>query len=155
MHKKVREALQILAEIGMPKAQQNERSALCLLAICNLKRKDLWKDAKTPLIGITPIMEFAAEHYMQQPYAPNTRETIRRQTMHQFCDAGVALYNPDDPARAVNSPKAVYQIAPEALSLVRAYGSSQWKDALALFRSQRASLAERYAKARQMVHVPL
>jgi BsuBI/PstI restriction endonuclease domain/BsuBI/PstI restriction endonuclease HTH domain len=30
--------------------------------------------------------------------------------MHQFCDAGIAIYNPDKLDRPVNSPKAVYQI---------------------------------------------
>jgi len=47
----------------------------------------------------------------------NTRETVRRQTMHQFVDAGIALYNPDKPDRPVNSPAAVYQIEPAALTL--------------------------------------
>ena len=58
------------------------------------------------------MMEFARDNYGKQ-YAPNTRETFRRQTMHQLVAAGIALYNPDDPARAVNSPKAVYQIEPD------------------------------------------
>ncbi|WP_223934135.1 hypothetical protein, partial [Aeromonas caviae] len=34
-------------------------------------------------------MDWAREHYGKE-YAPNTRETFRRQSMHQFCDAGVA-----------------------------------------------------------------
>jgi len=113
MHKKVAEARRILSDIGMPIGQQNERSALCLLALCALKPRDKWENATNPLMGITPIMQFAAEQYMSKPYAPNTRETIRRQTMHQFCDGGIALYNPDKPDRPVNSPAAVYQISVE------------------------------------------
>jgi len=155
LHKKVREALRILVEIGMPRAQQNQRSAMCLLAIADITPGKKWADARAPLIGITPIMDFAAKHYMDEPYAPNTRETIRRQTMHQFCDGGVALYNPDDPGRAVNSPKAVYQVSPEALSLVRALGSPRWTEALRLFRKQRGNLAQRYAAARDMKYIPL
>lgn len=65
------------------------------------------------------------------------------------------MYNPDDPGRAVNSPKAVYQISPEALSLVRAFGSTRWSEALRIFRKQRESLAEQYAAPRVMKHVPL
>jgi hypothetical protein len=79
-----------------------------------------WSDAENPMMGITPIMEWAREHY-NKDYAPNTRETFRRQTMHQFCDAGIALYNPDMPSRPVNSPKAVYQIEPNALALLRTF----------------------------------
>ena len=93
-HKHISEATQILSSLGLPRAQQNERSALCLLALLNLTPRKKWKMAETPLIGITPIMDWAREHY-QKEYAPNTRETLRRQTMHQFVDAGIALYNLD------------------------------------------------------------
>jgi len=155
VHNRAAEALQILIDVGIPRAQQNERSALCLLAIADITPKKSWTKAGAPLISITPIMEFAGKHYMDEPYAPNTRETIRRQSMHQFCAAGLALYNPDDPARPVNSPQAVYQISPEALSLVRAYGTKQWPKALALFRKQHKGLAEKYAAARDMEQVPL
>ena len=33
---KIAEALQILVQLGVPKAQQNDRTALCLLAILNM-----------------------------------------------------------------------------------------------------------------------
>jgi hypothetical protein len=62
-------------------------------------------------------MDWSRKYYRKK-YAPNTRETFRRQTMHQFVQAGLALYNPDDPNRPVNSPRAVYQISPEALALL-------------------------------------
>ena len=68
--------------LGLPRAQQNERSALCLLALLDLTPGKTWAKAGNPLIGITPIMDWAREHY-QTDYAPNTRETFRRQTMHQ------------------------------------------------------------------------
>src|SRR3569832_2357445 len=100
----VNAAHQILISLGQTSAQQNERSALCLLAKLDLTPYKAWKKAQNPLIGITPIMDWSRTHY-QMDYAPNTRETVRRQTMHQFVDAGIALYNPDQPARPVNSPK--------------------------------------------------
>jgi hypothetical protein len=52
-------ALQIIASLGLPRAQQNERSALCLLALLNLTPGKMWKDAENPLVGITPIMDWA------------------------------------------------------------------------------------------------
>lgn len=155
MKKKVREALDILAAIRMPKAQLNERSALCLLAICNLAPRSPWAAASQLLIGVTPIMEFVAQHYREQPYAPNTRETIRRQTLHQFMQAGVCAYNPDKPGRPVNSPAAVYQLTQEMLTLVRKYGTSEWPAELDSFKSRQTSLAEQYAMPRQMLAVPL
>ena len=87
----------ILASLGLPSEQRNERSALCLLALLNLGRGNSMDQAEAPLIGITPMMEFTLEQYGKK-YAPNTRETFRRQTMHQFVEAGLApLARFDDP----------------------------------------------------------
>ena len=94
MGDKIKEALQILIDLGVPKGQQNERTALCLLALTDIKQKSKWKNAQNPLIGITPMMEFAKASYKKE-YAPNTRETFRRFSMHQLVEAGIALYNPD------------------------------------------------------------
>ncbi len=93
-------------------------------------------------------------HY-QKEYAPNTRETIRRQTMHQFVDAGIALYNPDKPDRPVNSPKAVYQIESNTLKLLRRFGSSGWSEALPDYLDRRETLSTRYAKERAQNRIPV
>lgn len=70
-------AQQIILALGLPRAQQNERSALCLLALINLTPGKTWANAENPLMGITPIMDWIRQHY-DKDYAPNTRETIRR-----------------------------------------------------------------------------
>lgn len=150
----LQDALKILAALDLPRAQQNERSALCLLALLNLVPEKTWAQANSLLIGITPMMEFSREHYGKE-YAPNTRETFRRQTMHQFVAAGIALYNPDEPGRPVNSPKAVYQIEPETLTLLKAYGSPSWDKSLQDYLSIRKTLAARYAKAREQKLIPV
>lgn len=147
-------AQQIIASLGLPRAQQNERSALCLLALLNLTPGKAWSDAENPLMGITPIMNWVREHY-GKVYAPNTRETFRRQSMHQFCAAGVTLYNPDKPDRPVNSPKAVYQIEPAALSMLRTFGSPAWHDSLTTYLAERETLVTRYAKEREQNRIPV
>lgn len=151
---KIADAKQILEELGMPRAQQNERSALCLLALLNLTEDKTWAEAENPLVGITPMMEFARDHYGKE-YAPNTRETFRRQTMHQLVAAGIALYNPDDPARPVNSPKAVYQIEPDTLVLLRSFATAAWNKNLAAYLENRQTLAAQYAKEREMQKLPV
>ena len=151
---KIADALQVLENIGMPRAQQNDRSALCLLALLDLKKGESWADAKNPLVGITPMMEFARDHYGKQ-YAPNSRETFRRQTIHQLVAAGIALYNPDDPARPVNSPKAVYQIEADTLTLMRSFGTAAWNKNLARYLKTRRTLTARYAKDRDMKKLPV
>lgn len=147
-------AQQIIIALGLPRAQQNERSALSLLALLNLTPGKAWAEAENPLVGITPIMDWARENYGKE-YAPNTRETFRRQTMHQFCDAGIALYNPDKPDRPVNSPKAVYQIEPAALALLRTFSTPAWHDRLTAYLAERETLVARYAKEREQNRIPV
>lgn len=151
---RIQEALSVLVDLGMPRAQRNERSALCLMAILNLTPDKAWVDAQDPLIGITPIMDWARQNYRKN-YAPNTRETIRRQTMHQFVQAGIALYNPDRPDRPVNSPHAVYQIEANCLQVVRTFGSPSYKKRLAAYLAKRETLIAQYAKHREMKLVPI
>lgn len=147
-------AQQIIASLGLPRAQHNERSALCLLALLNLRPGKAWANAENPLVGITPIMDWARKHYGKE-YAPNTRETFRRQTMHQFCDAGLAVANPDQPTRPVNSPKWCYQVEPAALALLRTFGTPAWHDNLAAYLAERETLVARYAKEREQNRIPV
>lgn len=147
-------AKQILVSPGLPKAQQNERSALCLLALLNLTSGKPWSKAENPLMGITPIMDWIRDHH-GKAYAPNTRETIRRQTMHQFVDAGITIYNPDQSDRPVNSPKAVYQIESAALKLLRSFDTPEWERNLTTYLAGRETLAARYAREREQNLVPV
>ncbi len=152
--RRTRQALDILAAMGFPRGQQNERSALCLLALLDMAPGRKWADAAAPLRGVTPIMDWVHRHYGKR-YAPNTRETVRRQTLHQFVQSGMVLHNPDNPARPVNSPKAVYQIASDALKLLRAYSTPDWSAELRRYLAARKSLSVRYARERFGVRVPL
>ena len=153
-HKHITEALLVLIDLGMPRAQQNERSALCLLALLHLTPDKSWADAQAPYLGITPMMDFCHDYYGKE-YAPNSRESFRRKTIHQLVDAGIALYNPDNPSRPVNSPKAVYQIEPSALELLRTFDTEQWDEKLETYLSKRKSLAARYAKEREQQLIPV
>jgi BsuBI/PstI restriction endonuclease domain/BsuBI/PstI restriction endonuclease HTH domain len=153
-HPNIDTALAILTELGFPRAQLNARSALTLLALADVPPDRSFAEATGPLIGITPIMEWVKDRY-GLIYAPNTRETFRRQTMHQFLDAGLVLYNPDKPDRAVNSPMAVYQLSPEAISLLRQSGTANWQSAIHAYLELRGELAAKYASARKMELVPV
>ncbi|RPG36088.1 MAG: methyltransferase [Muricauda sp. TMED12] len=151
---KIDEALEILKALGMPRGQQNERSALTLLALLDLKPAGAWDELAMPLMGITPIMDYTRAHYGRE-YAPNTRETFRRQTMHQFVEAGIAVYNPDQPDRPVNSPKACYQVSEEAFAVITSFGTEGWKETLDIYLEGQESLAAKWAKHREMQMVPV
>jgi adenine-specific DNA-methyltransferase len=151
---RIDETLQILMQLDLPRAQLNERSALTLLALLNLKSTDSWEVAASPLMGVTPMMTFMAEYY-GKTYKPNTRETVRRQTIHQFLDAALIVANPDDPTRPINSPKTVYQIEESVLKLLRTYGTSEWKKSIRTYLASVETLKKRYAQERELSRIPV
>jgi len=151
---KIKEALQILIDLGVPKGQQNERTALCLLALTDIRQDSQWIDAQDPLIGITPMMEFAKTAYKKE-YAPNTRETFRRFSMHQLVEAGIAFYNPDKTDRPVNSPQTVYQLTPLVLHIVKLFGTDEYAKAVEVYYQKIGALAERYQASREMEMIPV
>lgn len=152
--KRIDEAIQILTALGMPRAQINERSALTLLALVNLTPDKEWAEAASTLIGITPMMEFMKTAYGKD-YAPNTRETVRRQTVHQFVQAAFVLENPDDPARPTNSPKTVYSIEPSALMLLKQFGKERWQELVMRYLADVPALQTKYKQARERRRIPV
>jgi len=75
--------------------------------------------------------------------------------MHQLVAAGIALYNPDNPRRPVNSPNAVYQIEPDTLTLLRKFGTAKWNKNLPKYLKTRQTLTARYAREREMNKLPV
>lgn len=145
--RKIEEGLDILIKAGLPTAQQNERSALTLLSVLDLKPNSQWGQAKKRIIRIHDILVFIQTNYKKK-YAENTRETIRRQTLHQFEQAGLVERNSDDPLRPTNSPNTVYNITDEALELVQAYGAPGFDKALHSFIEKKGRLIDKYDKIR-------
>jgi len=154
---KISDAIEILKALGLPKAQQNERSGLTLLALLDLKESSKWSASKQRTIRIHDILEFVLTTYGKQ-YAENTRETIRRQTLHQFEQAGIVERNPDDPQRPTNSPRTVYAIEGDTLEVIEKYGTLAWNAAVNKWVKRRGTLIDRYEKRRKKhllsVHLP-
>ena len=67
---KIDEATEILAALGLPRSQQNERSALTLLALAKLGPDASWADVERPLLRTVDIMEFMRAEYGKD-YKPN------------------------------------------------------------------------------------
>jgi adenine-specific DNA-methyltransferase len=53
----ISEALGFLEALNVPREQQNERSALTLLALLGLRPRKRWVDAEAPMLGITEMMK--------------------------------------------------------------------------------------------------
>ena len=154
------QAQEILKALGIPTAQQNEISAYTLLALCNLKENDSWQNSTKKSATISKgIMMFITENYPQanngKPYAPNSRETFRRQVLHQFEQGRIVDYNPDDPSLPTNSPNAHYALTHEACAAIRTYGTGQWEEKVHEFIQKFGSLNEEYRKRREKQQIPV
>ena len=152
---KIDEAKEILKDLGLPVAQQNEISAFTLLALCDIKPNDSWRNATAKSKKVTKgIMAFCKEVYLKE-YAPNTRETFRRQVLHQFVQARIVDYNPDNPLLPVNSPNAHYALTSEALKAIKTFGTKNWKKNSELFKSEVGDLSKRYSNERNLNLIPV
>ena len=151
----VEEAQEILEALGMPSAQHNRMSGMTLIALCELTPDAPWSAAKKGPCTVTKgIMDYLREHYGTE-YAPNTRETFRRQVLHQFVQGRIADYNPFDPSLPTNSPNAHYAITDAALDVVRCYGTEGLDSAVEKFRREQGALVERYERNRHRNMVPI
>ena len=130
-------------------------SALTLISLCALGPKDTWaKAARTRCTVTKGIMDYVKEKF-GKAYAPNTRETFRRQVLHQFVQAHIADYNPFEPELPTNSPRAHYAITEAALAAVKAYGTSKWKEAARKFAAEHGALKVLYSPEREQRRVPI
>ena len=152
--RQIQEARHLLAQLNFDPERSNERSALVLLALLGLTPDTAWADAASPRLRTVEIMAWLRTHYGKD-YKPNTRETIRRFTLHQFADALLVEQNPDQPDRPVNSPKWCYQIHPRALGLLRSVGERTFEQHLREYLIEVPGLRDTYARARDLQRIPV
>jgi len=151
---KIQQAQEILKILGLPPAQQNEISALTLLVLAQLSEETPWGRARIRTLRIHDMLIEIKERYGRE-YAENTRETIRRQVIHQFIQAGLVVPNPDDPTRPTNSPKFCYALSDTAIRTIRAYQSDGWQQAIESFFKTQDALFEVYQRSQERHKVPI
>ena len=151
---KIQEAQEALRMLGLPPAQQNEMSALTLLTLAGLGEETPWHEATRGSFRIHDILVSIRSAYDRE-YAENTRETVRRQVIHQFEQAGVVIRNPDDPSLATNSPHTHYALSDIVLATIRRFGSDGWERAVKGFIEERGSLLQTYQHERDQEKIPL
>jgi type II restriction enzyme len=151
---KVKEAQKILAAMGLPKAQQGEVAAYTLLALADLGKTTAWNQAKRRSLKIHDMLIFIKEKH-GKTYAENSRETVRRQVLHQLEQARVVDRNPDEPSLATNSPRTHYAFSEDALKTVRAFGTLLFDAEVAKFTKSHGALLAIYRAARQGRLIPV
>lgn len=152
--KLIDEAVDLLRSFDVDEGRMNERSAMTLLALLQLKQGDLWNDATNPMLGTRAIMDWIRDEFGVE-YKPNTRETIRRSTLHQFVIAGIVEENADEPDRSQNSPKWNYRVTDDALKAIRNYGGTNFKSDIEAFLSEHESYRSLAEERRNMPKTPV
>ena len=147
---KLSEAKDFLKALGLPAAQQTDICAYALLTLSHMTEESPWSAAENNWIRIHDILVFTEEEY-HKSYAENTRETIRKNCLHQFRDAALV----EDNGKATNSPNYRYRITGEALSLLQKYGTKEFLNELELFQEKHAALIEKYASKKKMEMMPV
>ena len=147
---KLSEAKDILKRIGMPTQQQNDISAYALLTLAGILPDSDWKTATNHWIRIHDILSFMSKHYGKE-YAENTRETIRKNCMHQFRDAALI----EDNGMATNSPNYMYRITAETLFVLQSYGTASFVHNVEAYHLQHERLIEKYSSKKRMQMMPV
>ena len=151
---RIHETRELLAAFGMDAERSNERSALVLLSLLGLRPDDPWSSSANLMLGTRAIMNWIRDEYAKD-YAPNTRETIRRFTLHQFAEAHLVVQNADQPRRPINSPKWNYQVTTEALAVIQTYGTADFARHLTDYLAVLPGLKWQYGVAREMDRIAL
>lgn len=153
-NKKLEEAKAILASLGMDAARTNDRSAWVFLSLCAITPDSSWSSARAPLLRTYEIMDFIRRCYGKD-YKPNSRETIRRQTLHQFEQAGLIERNRDDPDRPTNSKDNNYSLNQPVVDLLRNYPSEDWDERVLLCQSLLPKLIQQSTRKLRKSKIPI
>lgn len=151
---KLDQAKALLTALGLPKAQCNDRSAWVFLALANVKPSDSWDTATSPLLPTVDIMEFIRTQY-DMDYKPNSRETIRRQTLHQFEQARIVDRNRDDPGRATNSKDNNYSLNQHIIDILVKFPDEDWQEKIQEYKDAVPELKAQYERAINMNKIPI
>ncbi len=151
---KLEDGKKILEALGLPPQQQTEIASYTLLALSAVDKRTSWTQASRPSLKIHAIKEWVARTY-GKVYAENTRETFRRQVLHQLEQARVVDRNPDDPTLPTNSPRTHYALSEDALRVVLAFSTPAFAREAARFRSSHGALLEVYRAARVRKQIPV
>ena len=100
------EAKRLLKLFEFDEKRTNDRAARTLLSLLNLREGDTWDQATNNRIGVRGLMDWMRNNLDYQ-IAENSRETVRREVLHQFVAAAFCEHNDDDPSRPTNSSKNV------------------------------------------------
>lgn len=84
-------------------------------------------------------------------YAENTRETIRKNCLHQLRDAAIV----EDNGMATNSPNYRYRLTGEALGVISTFGTLEYEPRMEAFHHHYERLVDKYSSKKLQEKMPV
>lgn len=144
----ITETRELLAAIGLPKAQQSDICVLTVLGMADIKPETDWSKATNNWLRIHDIIQFANANYPVS-YAENSRETFRKQALHHFRTAAIV----EDNGKSTNSPNYRWRLTREFVNILQNIGKTDAP--LKAFLSNHERLVDIYASKKIMEKMPV
>jgi hypothetical protein len=145
---KISRIKKLLADIGLPVAQQSNICALTVLGMAGLKKTAKWTKATNEWVRIHDIILFVNNNY-EVNYAENSRETFRKKALHHFRNAAIV----EDNGEATNSPNYRWRLTDEFVEIIRKINTSNTQ--LELFKCNHERLIDTYSSKREFNKIPV
>ena len=145
---KIEEIRKLLEALELPRKQQSDICLLTILGMAQLKKRTKWADSSNEWMRIHDIIAFVNKNYGVE-YKENSRETFRKQALHQFRMAAMV----EDNSKATNSPNYKWRLTEEFVEVLRSIHSTN--EALLKFKQNHQSLKEIYASKKEMKKMPV
>ena len=144
----ITETRELLAALGLPKAQQSDICVLTVLGMADIKSETDWSEATNNWLRIHDIIQFANANYPVS-YAENSRETFRKQALHHFRTAAIV----EDNGKSTNSPNYRWRLTREFVNILQNIGTTDAP--LKAFLNNHERLVDIYASKKVMEKMPV
>lgn len=139
---------ELLTSLGMPKKQQSDICVLTVLGMADLKPETPWNEATNEWLRIHDIIGFVNANY-NVDYKENSRETFRKQALHNFRTAAIV----EDNGKSTNSPNYRWRLTKEFVAVLQNIGADDAP--LRQFKKNHESLMDIYASKKVMEKMPV
>ena len=164
---KISEARKILQAIGIPLGEgelktelRQNRLALTLLAVADIKPSTKWTDAKIHDDGndyalrTRDIINFWNNFY-KLDISLSSYDNVRRKNLVYLIEAGLVLRSANDPDANTNDPTRRYAISQAGVDILHRFGESGWEEYVNQFKDRYGDLRQKLQRNRPRTMIPV
>ena len=164
---KISEARKILQAIGIPLGEgelktelRQNRLALTLLAVADIKPSSKWMDAKIHDDGngyalrTRDIINFWNTFYKLN-LSLGSYDDVRRKNLVYLVEAGLVLRSANDPDANTNNPTRRYAISQVGVDILHRFGEPRWEEYMDQFKARCGDLRQKLQRNRPRAMIPV